>query len=105
MDEKILNEMAATLRDIKERLTLGPVGAVPGSAALAPEWQRPFTSPIWWHELRGPVADPQPWILLDKPSLAQLKTHRLDTAISELEKEIDSLKLERDLLKKEYKIK
>lgn len=105
MDEKILKEMAATMREIKEQLAISSVGTTPGSASLAPEWQGHLTSPIRWHWLRGPVADPQPWILLDKPSLARLKIQRLDTAISEMQKEMDSLKLERDLLKREYKIK
>lgn len=100
MDEKILKEMATTMREIKEQLAISSVGATPGSASLAPEWQGHR-----WHWLRGPVADPQPWILLDKPSLARLKIHRLETAISEMQKEMDSLKLERDLLKREYKVK
>jgi uncharacterized small protein (DUF1192 family) len=51
------------------------------------------------------VADPAPWYLLDKAGLAKLKIHRLDSSISELQKEIESLKMERDLLKKEYKIR
>jgi len=54
---------------------------------------------------RGPVADPAPWYLLDKAKLAQLKVRNIDGVIVELEKQIDSLKLERDLLKQEYKIK
>jgi hypothetical protein len=102
MDEEILKEMAATLRDIKERLALGPAGAVPGSVT---GWQGYFNKPVWWDLLRGPVADPQPEMLLDKAKLAQLKVHRLDAAMSELQKGIDSFKLERDLLKKEYQIK
>jgi len=105
MDEEILKEMAASLRDIKERLAVSPAGVIPGSTAFPSDWQAYFNKPGWSHWLRGPVADPQPWMLLDKPRLAELKIHRLDGAISEMQKEIDSLKLERDLLKKEYNIK
>ncbi len=105
MDEQILKEMAATLHDIKERLTLSPAAAIAGPADPAPDWSPHVIGPIRQRWLRGPVADPAPWYLLDKASLARLKIHRLDGAISELEKEIGSLKLERDLLKREYKIK
>ncbi|NVL90704.1 MAG: hypothetical protein HWN69_06895 [Desulfobacterales bacterium] len=50
--------------------------------------------------------DPVPsWYLLDKTNLAQLKISRLDAAIADLEKQIELCKIERDLLKKEYRLK
>ena len=70
-----------------------------------PEWEMAHIGPSRPSFLRGPVADPAPWYLLDKAKLAQLKIRQLDTAITELEKQIDFFKLEQDLLKQEYKLK
>ncbi len=106
MEEKILREMASTLKDIQGKLSIGSASGLRGPVAdPGPEWEmfHPELSRPWL--LRGPVADPAPWYLLDKAKLAQLKIHQLDAAIMELEKQIDSFKLERDLLKQEYKLK
>lgn len=54
--------------------------------------------------LRGPVADPIPFWILDKSKLAKLKIRQLDMEIAEREKQIEFLKLERELLAEEYKV-
>jgi len=53
----------------------------------------------------GTVADPGPELLLDKARLAKIKVRKLDMVIKGLEEQIDVLRLEQDMLKKEYKIK
>jgi hypothetical protein len=53
----------------------------------------------------GPVADPGPELLLDKTRLAKLKIVRLDQTVASLEKQIEAIRLERDLLAEEYKLK
>lgn len=107
MDETILKEMASTLRDIKERVSIGSYAGIRGPVAdpgpefdLPRAWTKPWVGPV-----RGPVADPAPWYLLDKAKLAKLKIRSLEAGIAEIESQIGSLKLERDLLREEYKIK
>ena len=55
--------------------------------------------------LRGPVADPATFWLLDKGKIARLKVHQLDMAIAELDKQKEFLKLQQSMLKQEYKIR
>lgn len=79
--------------------------------------------------IRGPVADPAPpcrWPLVDpmipfmrsrfdptpepdiflsKERLARLRVQKIEAAVAELQREIESLHLQRDLLKEEYKLK
>jgi len=110
MEEKKLKEIAETLEVIKAKLNIGPVSGIGLRGPVAdpsPGWLRgPVADPLPpWINIRGPVADPAPWYLLDKAKLARLKIHQIEVAITELEKQIDSLKLERDLLKEEYKIR
>ena len=110
MEDKILKNIVSVLEDIKAKLDIGSISGVGLRGPVAdpsPGWIRgPVADPIPpWTGFRGPVADPAPWYLLDKSKLAQLKIRHIDTAIVELEKQIDFLKLERDLLRKEYKIK
>lgn len=106
MDQKAEKELVATLHEIRERLALSPAGMIAGPADPAPDWaSHGHFGPMQHHLLRGPVADPAPWYLLDKASLARLKIHRLDTAIGDLQREIESLTLERNLLAKEYKLR
>lgn len=76
----------------------GPV-ADPG-----PEWGERLRR-IGIGGIRGPEGDPPPEFLLDKAKLAELKIHKIDAYVKNLQKEIDSLKLEGNLLRKEYKIK
>ena len=98
--------MASTLHDIQAKLSMGSFGGLRGPVAdPSPEWEIAHVAPSRPSLLRGPVADPAPWYLLDKAKLAQLKIRQLDTAIMELEKQIDFFKLERNLLKQEYKLK
>lgn len=110
MKETILKEIVTTLEAIKAKLDIGSVSGIGLRGPVAdpsPGWWRgPVADPPPpWVSFRGPVADPAPWYLLDKAKLARLKIHQIEAAITELEKQIDSLKLERDLLKEEYNIK
>lgn len=54
--------------------------------------------------LRGPVADPATFLLLDKSKIALLKVRQLEMAIREMETDIELLRLTRELLIEEYKI-
>ncbi|UCE73242.1 MAG: hypothetical protein JSV56_09420 [Methanomassiliicoccales archaeon] len=137
MEEKTLKEMVSILRDIREKIDVGSVGALRGPVAdpapdwrhvvypppvginwvrgpvadPAPEWGKLHRGPMqdlaceWPGHLRGPIADPAPWHILDKVRVAKLKISKLDMAITELENQIEFLKLEKDLLKEEYNIK
>ena len=62
------------------------------------------TPEIPWY-VPGAGGDPPPPYLLSKAKVAQLKIRQLDMTITALEKEIDLLKLEENLLKQEYKLK
>ena len=53
----------------------------------------------------GYAADPAIEILLPKDMLARIKVHKLDMAISELKVTMENLKMQRDMLAKEYKIR
>ncbi len=108
MDDKIISEMQKTLAEIKASLGGISLGHFRGPIAdPAPGWGHFPHGPIidWGHLIRGPVGDPAPDVLLGKDKLAQLKVHRLETTIKDLQQQIDTLKLERDLLKEEYKLK
>ena len=103
---KLLEEIHSMLKkwqewgpSINSDMLRGPV------ADPAPEWSgNYFFTPRELLKFRGPVGDPAPYHLLDKAKLAELKVHRLNTAIAEMEKQIESFKIERDLYKKEYKL-
>ena len=107
MEEKILKEIATTLEAIKAKLDVGSVSGINFRGPVAdpaPGWYHgPITDPHF--HPRGPGGDPPPWFLLDKEKLARLKINQIDTFLVELEKQIESLKLEKNLLKAEYKIK
>ncbi len=60
--------------------------------------------PLPWY-IPGTRGDPPPPYLLSKAKVAQLKIRQLDMTITTLEKEIDLLKLEQNLLRQEYKLK
>lgn len=110
MDEKILKQIVSSLEAINAKLETLPISGIGLRGPVAdpaPDWRHgrlADPSPPWIH-FRGPVADPAPWFLLPKPKLAQLKVKNIESIITEMEKQIGSLKLERDLLKQEYKIK
>jgi hypothetical protein len=67
----------------------------------------------WWVRWLDP--DPTPWKdlltmsglleLLDKAKVAQIKVAQLDMAIEQMQKNMDYLKLQRDMLKEEYQLK
>ncbi len=82
-----------------------PWGRV-SSAALSPELAaRRYEGPERIPNIAGPVADPGPELLLDKARLAKLKVVKLEQVLLGLEKQMEAIQLERDLLKEEYKIK
>lgn len=91
MNEKMLKEIHAMLKDITKTAKIGYL-----------EGPKRTTIP---QGIQGPVADPSPVFLLDKAKVARLKIRRLDLTKQELMKQIDLIKLESDLLKKEYKIR
>jgi hypothetical protein len=75
----------------------------------APDWSmlaaRSYGAAERIANVAGPIADPGPELLLDKARLAKLKIARLEQVLVGLEKQMDAVRLERDLLKQEYKIK
>lgn len=64
-----------------------------------------FNQALVTHWRLGTVADPGPELLLDKAKLAKLRIKKVDFAIQELKQQIDILVMERDMLKRTYKIK
>lgn len=64
-----------------------------------------FNQALVTHWRLGTVADPGPELLLDKTRLAKLRIKKVDFAIQELKQQIDILVMERDMLKRTYKIK
>ena len=52
----------------------------------------------------GYAADPAIEILLPKDMLAQIKIAKLDAAIRELQSTIEMLDMQRDMLRKQYKV-
>ena len=126
MTEKVeladLQEMTTILKDIRDRLTSLPQFGVRGPVAdPAPPFgvKSPWADPVppfgvmgqavdpslLQYTVRGPVADPGPMLLLDKAKLAQIKIRQIDMVVMDLEKQVEFLKLERDMLKEEYRIK
>lgn len=134
MNVTSLKEIASILKDIREKLTAYSWGSIRGPTAdpapswgtlrgpiadPAPQWgafKGPVADPApsWGYmrpeiaaslaTLKGPVADPIPFWISDKAKLAKLKVRQLDMQIAEYEKQIEYLKLERELLAEEYKI-
>ncbi|MBN1136215.1 MAG: hypothetical protein JXM73_06505 [Anaerolineae bacterium] len=56
-------------------------------------------------QLRGPVADPAITMLLRKDLLAQIKFRALQMEMQQLEQQVAIVKLQMDMLAKEYKIR
>lgn len=111
MEERLRDEIMSILKDIREKVSAQPFTRLRGPCAdpspIINEHRFGILRDRPWL-LRGPVgpvADPSPEYLLDKARLAQLKIHNLDMHIKELNKQIEFCKMERDLLKEEYKIK
>jgi hypothetical protein len=115
MNEKMIAELAATMKDIRDKLTSSSLGYIRGPVAdPAPDWPGGHYGPwgAWGTQIspsqiahfRGPIADPAPWHLLDKVRIAKLKVSQIQMEIQELEKQIDFLKLQTQLLKEEYKL-
>jgi hypothetical protein len=55
--------------------------------------------------LRGPIADPAISLLLNKELLAQIKVRQLDMEIQQARQYMDMLKMQRDMLAEQYKVK
>lgn len=53
----------------------------------------------------GWAADPAIDILLDKSKIAQIKVAELDARVRDLEMNLDLIKMTRDAIKEQYKIK
>jgi hypothetical protein len=105
MDDKILTEMLSVMKELKERLPAAAVNVVRGPVGdPGPDWIGHLPNVQWRYNLRGPVGDPATGPLLDKAKLAQLKVHQLDGLIGDIKNQMEGLVLERDLLKKEYKL-
>lgn len=109
MEEKILKDMASTLEAIKVKLDRGWLSIdtvpLPERAWLGSIGGTALSRGAMIADFHGPTADPGPPYLLDKARLAKLKISKIDTVITELEKQIGLLKLQHDLLKEEYNIK
>jgi hypothetical protein len=104
MDEKILTEMLSVMKDLRDRIPATGSGFFRGPVGdPAPDWLGHIPVSPWKFNFRGPVADPATGPLLEKSSMAKLKVHQLDDLMNDLQKQIDMLKLERDLLKEQYK--
>lgn len=118
-------EMLSILKEIRDKLsTVSSRGSLRGPisdpvpswgrgpvADPAPDWGRYYPEELSHFAVSRPwikfgtVADPAAPELLDKAKLAQIKIRQIDMVIAELDKQADFLKLQRDLLKQEYKIK
>lgn len=68
----------------------------------SPDFGGVFGMPPW-----PPQPDPAPpWhVLLDKSKIAVIRVRQIDLRVQQLESQLDLLKLERQILKEEYKIK
>ena len=85
-----------------------------------PPWYDPMPRPPWydpmppWFHYREfmperfkefiDTGDPAPESLLDKDKLAQIKVAQLDMIIAQQEKNLEIIKLQRNLLKEQYKL-
>lgn len=131
MADKELIEVLSAVKDIQAKLNVanlnirGPVAdpaptlrgpiadpAIYGPVAdPAPDWinrlrqQTQVNNP--WRWIMGPVADPAPGpdVLLPKDKLAKIKIFQIESTITQLQKEIEGLNLQKDLLKQEFNIK
>ncbi len=109
MDDRMIAELAATMRDIRDKLSSTSLGYIRGPVAdPAPDWPGgpwgPYVPGSALTHFRGPIADPAPWHLLDKSRVAKLKVSQIDMQIQELQRQIDFLKLQSQLLKEEHKL-
>jgi hypothetical protein len=104
MEEKLLKDILLSLQEIKENLKVTQVAHFPGTVGdPGPEINPHFRNFERFVNFRGPVADPGPWQILDKDKLARIKVARLERYIDEINKEIEIITLERDLIKQQYK--
>lgn len=107
MDEKLVVEMVAALKDIRDKLAQTSIGNIRGPVAdPGPDWFGHFPGGIGpvFPNFRGPIGDPGPWQLLDKSRIARLKVRQIDIAVGELKQQMELLQLQQQLLKEEYKL-
>ena len=106
MEEKLLKEMISLLHDIREKLTVAQGAGVRGPIAdpgpdffhHGPVYRR-FPLPIGYN------VDPSPEFYFSKEELAKIKVRELDIMINQIVEQVDLLKMQRDMMKQEYKIK
>jgi hypothetical protein len=105
MEEKLLKEMVTLLNDIRDRLTIQPGINVRGPVAdPGPDFyhyghiHRRFPMPIGYN------VDPSPEFYFSKDELAKIKVKELDLVVNQITEQLELLKMQRDLMKKEFKI-
>lgn len=105
---KEYTEVLAILKEIQAKM-----GAPSASAAMfRGPIADPGPDPDWWsrvfryphHPWRINI-DPGPEVFLAKDKLARLKIQQIESTVAQLQKEIEALNLQKDLLKEEYKLK
>lgn len=106
MEEKLLKEMISLLHDIREKLTVvqghgvrGPVGDPGPDISHYGHLYRRLPLPIGYN------VDPSPEFYFGKEELAKIKVRELDMVINQIVEQTELLKLQRDMMKQEYKIK
>ena len=106
MEEKLLKEMVSLLNDIREKLTIqpgisvrGPIGDPGPDFHQAGHIFKRFPWPIGYN------VDPSPEFYFSKDELAKIKVKELDILVNQVTEQLELLKMQRDLMKKEFKIK
>jgi hypothetical protein len=106
MEEKLLKEMISLLHDIREKLTITPGAGVRGPIAdPGPDF---FHHGHMYRHLPLPIGynvDPSPEFYFGKEELAKIKVRELDIMINQIVEQVELLKMQRDMMKQEYKIK
>jgi hypothetical protein len=108
MEEKLLKEMITLLQDIKESVSVAQINAVRGP--IADPGPDMFHGPCWpfpkpWPFPPLPVGgDPATSHLLPKEDMIKIKVKELDMIITQVSQQLDLLKVQKDLLVKEYKL-
>ncbi len=110
MEEKLLKEMITLLKDIKESVAVSQMATVRGPVADPGPDPWPGTYPNWPFPRRFPfpplpTGDPAIGHLIPKEELVKIKVKELDMTINQITHQIDLIKMQRDLLVKEYKLK
>ena len=111
MEEKLLKEMIALLKDIKESVAVSQMATVRGPVADPGPDPWPGSYHNWPFPRRFPFpplpigGDPAIGPLIPKEELVKIRIKELDMTISQITHQIDLIRMQRDLLAREYKIK